>query len=175
MNNRTASSRVLAIAPSSRGYGYAILEEPFKLVDWGVKTVSGDWRTQALAKVSEMVEHYEPHLLALPEISEGHDRRSKRAQLILDVAEFAKPRKLSVQFASKEDVIEFFFAGRPATKHELAVLLSVHFPDELGTLTPPKREAWMSEDYRMVIFTAVSLALTIRWKKTGVPFRETAK
>jgi hypothetical protein len=173
MNIRTASSRVLALAPSSRGYGYAILEEPFKLVDWGVKTVSGNWKVQALARVTEMVEHYEPHLIALPDISDG--RRSKRTQLILDIAEFAKRRKLAVEFADKEDVKDFFFAGRPATKHQLAVLLSAHFPEELGTRTPPKREAWMSEDYRMVIFTAVSLALTIRWKKTGVPFREKAK
>lgn len=174
MRNRTASSRVLAIAPSSKGYGYAILEEPFKLVDWGVKTVSGNWKVQALIKVTEMVEHYEPHLIALSDISDEHGRRSKRTQLILDIAKFAQQRKLEVQFAGKEEVKEFFFAGRPATKHQLAVLLSAHFPDELGTRTPPKREPWMSEDYRMVIFTAVSLALTIRWKKTGVPFRETA-
>jgi hypothetical protein len=173
MNHHT--TRVLAVAPSSKGFGYAVLEEPFKLVDWGVKSVSGNWKIQGVTKVKELVELYAPHLIALPDVSGGNRRRSKRAQLVSDLVQFAKEKVLDLHLASLEDVNEFFFAGRSATKHQLAVLLSNHFPDELGTRIPPKREAWMSEDYRMVIFTAVGLALTVRWKKTGIPFESKAK
>jgi hypothetical protein len=175
MKHRTTSLRVLAVAPSSKGFGYAVLEEPFQLVDWGVKSISGNWKVQGVAKVNELVEHYTPYLMALPDVSGGDGRRSKRTQLVGDLVQFAKEQGLALQLAAQEDVSEFFFAGRPATKHQLAVLLSNHFPDELGTRIPPKREAWMSEDYRMVIFTAVSLALTVRWKKTGLPFQSKVK
>jgi hypothetical protein len=59
-----------------------------------------------------------------------------------------------------------FFADGRGTKHALAEILSERFPEELGSRLPPKRRAWMSEDYRMGIFDAVALILMLRLKKT---------
>ena len=55
-----------------------------------------------------------------------------------------------------------FFRDGPGTKHALAELLAKRFPNELGFRLPPKRRPWMSEDYRMDIFAAISLALAFR-------------
>ena len=41
----------------------------------------------------------------------------------------------------------------------MAEILAKRLPEELGFRLPPKRRAWMSEDYRMDIFDAVALAL----------------
>jgi hypothetical protein len=46
--------RILAIAPSTRGFGFAVLEGEASLVDWGVKTAKGDKNKQSLAKVEKL-------------------------------------------------------------------------------------------------------------------------
>jgi hypothetical protein len=45
----TKDIRVLAIDPSTRGFGFAILEGPNQLIDWGVKETRAD-KEQASAK-----------------------------------------------------------------------------------------------------------------------------
>lgn len=50
------------------------------------------------------------------------------------------------------------------TKHALAEILAKQFSEELASRLPPKRKAWMSEDYRMDIFDAVALVLVLRFK-----------
>lgn len=176
MRRRTSSLRVLAVAPSTTGFGYAILEEPFKLVDWGAKRVTGARASQSIAKVRELAELYLPNLIALPAIDTTSARRLTRAQqLVQDITKLSRVINLDLEFSSQADVKEYFFAGCPATKHDLATILAAHFPDELGTRVPPKRRPWMSEDYRMDIFAAVGLAVTTRWKKTGTKLRATGR
>jgi hypothetical protein len=47
--------RILAVAPSTRGFGFAVLEGQGTLVDWGVKLVTGDKNDGAIRKVKEMI------------------------------------------------------------------------------------------------------------------------
>ena len=67
MRNRNHSKypRVLAVAPSTRGFGFAVLEGEATLVDWGVKSVNGDKNSQSLLKVEEMIGLYHPELITL--------------------------------------------------------------------------------------------------------------
>src|SRR2546422_6406966 len=74
----------------------------------------------------------------------------------------ARSRKLRVTLFSRERVRQVFFADGKGTKDALAEILAKRFPEELGFRLPPKRRPWMSEDYRMGIFDAVALALTLR-------------
>ena len=48
--NKIQQYRILAIAPSFRGFGYAVLEDNDTLVDWGVKTVQGNKECQFTRK-----------------------------------------------------------------------------------------------------------------------------
>jgi len=51
---RPRNSRVLAIAPSSKGFGFAVLEGQV-LVDWGVRSVGkGDKNAQCVRKVEKL-------------------------------------------------------------------------------------------------------------------------
>ena len=50
--------RILAIAPSTRGFGFAIVEGLNTLVDWGVKNVEGDKNAGSLARVKAMIAPY---------------------------------------------------------------------------------------------------------------------
>jgi hypothetical protein len=166
MTRRKPVSRVLAITPSFIGFGYALIEEPIRLVDWGVKSVSKDRNTQSVAKVEELITLYAPQLLALPDDLDAKSRRSERVrQLIRNLGQLAERSGLKVHKSSQGEVREFFFNTRPADKHDVADFLAKAFPEELEAHLPPRRQPWTSEDYRMGIFAAVALAVAANAKE----------
>jgi Holliday junction resolvasome RuvABC endonuclease subunit len=152
--------RILAIAPSTRGFGFAVLEGQETLVDWGVKTVQGDKNVQSLAKVEELLVLYQPGVLVLEDASAKNSRRSTRIRkLCQQIIKLAVARKVSVKVFSRDRVMKIFITDGQGTKHSLAEIIAKRFPEELGSRLPPKRKLWMSEDSRMNIFDAVALAL----------------
>jgi Holliday junction resolvasome RuvABC endonuclease subunit len=152
--------RILAIAPSTRGFGFAVLEGQETLVDWGVKTVKGDKNAQSLAKVEKLIAHYQPGVLALEDVSAKNSRRSTRIRkLSRQIVRMAANHKVSVKLFSRDRVMKTFIADGRGTKHALAEIIAKRFPEELGSRLPPKRKPWTSEDSRMNIFEAVALAL----------------
>jgi len=152
--------RILAIAPSAWGVGFAVLEGPDTLVDWGVKTVKGDKNTRSVEKVKELIDHYHPEILALEDLSAGKSRRSAR---IRDLGErimgLATSSGIQVAVFSLEQVRQAFSSNGQETKQARAEALAKRFPEELGFRLPPKRRLWESQDRRMDIFDAVALAL----------------
>jgi Holliday junction resolvasome RuvABC endonuclease subunit len=155
--------RILAIAPSTRGFGFAVVEGLDMLVDWGVKSIRGDKNTQSISKVEELISHYEPHVIVLEDASIKPFRRSERIRALSKrIVGVAKRRNVIVALLSREQVKQAHFADGKGTKDALAGILANKFPEELGLRLPPKRRPWMSEDYRMGIFEAVALALVVR-------------
>ena len=154
------SIRILAIAPSTRGFGFAVLEMQ-TLVDWGVKSVEGDKNVGSITKVEELIALYQPGVIVLENSSAKHSRRSARIQTLdKQIIAMASICNVGVALFSREHVRQVFFANGQGTKHALAEILAKRFPEELGLRLPPKRRPWMSEDYRMDIFEAVGLAVT---------------
>jgi hypothetical protein len=141
--------RILAIAPSTRGFGFSVLEGE-RLIDWGVKSVKGDKNKQSLLKIKEMISRYHPGVLVFEDYSAKGSRRSPRI------------RKVRVKLFSRQQVRKAFFADGQGTKDVLADMLAKQFPEELGFRLPPKRRPWMSEAYQMGIFEAVALVLIFR-------------
>ena len=159
--------RILAIAPSSRGFGFAVLEGQATLADWGAKPVKGDKNAQSLAKVERLIAHYQPDVLVLENALAKNTRRSSRIKTLgQHIIDLAKTRKIKVALFSREQVRRRFFDGGQGTKHAVAEILARRFQGELGACLPPKRRLWMSEDRRMDIFDAVALALVFRLKMT---------
>ena len=54
-NFHSTHPRILSIAPSTRGFGFAVLEGLDTLADWGVKSVTADKNAQSIAKVKELL------------------------------------------------------------------------------------------------------------------------
>ena len=50
----TKDIRVLAIDPSTRGFGYAVLEGPNRLIDWAVKETKVDKTRMTLKFVADL-------------------------------------------------------------------------------------------------------------------------
>jgi Holliday junction resolvasome RuvABC endonuclease subunit len=157
---------LLAIAPSTRGFGFALLEGLDMLVNWGDKRVKGDKNRNSLAKVEDLIAQYQPDVLVLQDNSTKPFRRAARIRaLSRQIIRVAGTRKVSVALFSHEQVRRVFFADGQGTKHALAEIIANKFPEELGFRLPPKRRAWMSEDSRMDIFDAVALVLMLRRRK----------
>src|SRR5436190_4891610 len=159
--------RVLAVAPSSRGFGFVVLEDNKMLVDWGVKSVRGDKNTASLVKVKELIRDYAPTLVVLEDMRGKDCRRSPRVQTLAQkIIQWAASHKLKTRLVSQKAVRSALSLEPVATKHEVATRLAERLPQELSSRLPPKRKPWMSEDYRMNIFDAVALAVAVGRKKT---------
>jgi Holliday junction resolvasome RuvABC endonuclease subunit len=152
--------RILAITPSTKGFGYAVLEGQKLLVDWGVKSVTGDKNAGSIEKVEEMIAHYDPQVMVLEDTAIKGSRRSPRIKTLTKrLITVAERRTLKVATFSQKQVRRVFFGDAGGTKHALAEIMAERFPEELGFRLPPKRRPWMSEDSRMPIFHAAALAL----------------
>ena len=150
---------VLGLAPSARGVGFALMEGPNTLLDWGIKTVKGDKNARCLSKVADLITHYEPNVIALEDASPQGSRRSSRIQALMqNILALAEHENLKVKRFSRKQVRFGNFTGGRGTKHAFAASLAARFPEELGFRLPRKREPWMSEDSRMDMFDAVALA-----------------
>src|SRR6266487_3474748 len=96
--------RILGIAPSTRGFGFAVLEGD-GLIDWGVKTVNGNKNKQCLLKLEEMISHYHPGVMVLEDYSAKGSRRSRRIRALgHQITAMARSRKVRVKLFSRQQV-----------------------------------------------------------------------
>lgn len=152
--------RVLAVYPASRGFGYAVLEGPAELVDWGVKEARDNKSRRCQHQIRDLIERYRPMVLLIENhsVASGSRRCDRVKQLLRAIAAWAT-ESVEVRQISRHAVKRTFTAAGAFSKDEIAHLIARHLP-ELGFRLPPDRKPWMNEDPRMSIFDAVALALT---------------
>lgn len=154
--------RILAVAPVSRGFGYAVLDGNGILADRGIRVIKGkgDKNKQGLAAFAEFIAHYQPGMLVIEDASAKNSRRSPRIrELTKQITELATTHGVKVKLYSREKLRRTYFVDGKGTKQELAEILAARFPNDVGLRVTPKRRAWDSDNYRMGIFAAVALAL----------------
>jgi hypothetical protein len=163
MKKRNSSDiRILSIAPSTRGFGFALVKDSNVLAEWGTKTF-GDKDEKIgrlLPKIEKLMVRFQPSLLVMPDTSEKGSRRAPWIRkLVKQAIALAQRHGVEARLIPKEQLRQFFFAGQKGTKHARARILAERFPEELGDLLPPERQAWMNEPRQMQMFDAVALAL----------------
>jgi Holliday junction resolvasome RuvABC endonuclease subunit len=165
----TKDIRVLAIDPSTRGFGFVVLEGPNRLIDWGVKETKVNKNAKSLMLIDDLIDRYQPNVIVVEDYSAKGSRRCRRvAELIDEISKLALRRKVKVSSFSRADVKQAFAESGATTKQEIAIGIAKRFP-ELSPRLPRFRKPWMSEDYRMSIFDAVAFGLTFfhvnnKWK-----------
>jgi len=151
---------VLAIDPSSQGFGFAALEGSSALIDWGAKSARTDKNPKGLLKVKDLIALYHPQVIVLENPTSKGSRRCRRIQHFLkSIRIIARAKRIKARAFSPSDMRRAFSLPASSTKHEIATIIARIFP-ELAPRLPPVRRPWMSQDYRMQIFDAVALALT---------------
>ncbi len=155
---RPKSIRILGIAPSSRGFGFAVMEGDNTLVDWGIKGVKGgDKNARSLSNAANLMAHYQPEVIAI-EDTRGSRRGPRVKVLAGEIAALARSEDISVKRFSRKQVNLGILRDARGNKYAVAEHLAARFPDELGFRLPEKRKLWDAERYQMDIFDAVALA-----------------
>lgn len=154
--------RVLAIDPTQRGFGFAVYEGLWLLVDWGVHQAREDKRQESLQELERLFEFYEPDVFVVEDCSAKRSRRGERAEdLIEEARELAAARDVEVCSYGPAQVRETFehLGAEPKNKFKVGSALALLYPP-LAPYLPPKRKLHESERERQAIFDAAALALT---------------
>jgi hypothetical protein len=156
----TKDIRVLAIDPSTRGFGFTVLEGPERLVDWGVKETKIDKKRRCLKLIEDLIDRYLPSVIVVEDYAGKGSRRCRRIQVLInDISKLALKRKVRVRNVSRLKLKQAFSESGAKNKYEIAIAIANRFP-ELAPRLPRFRKPWMSEDYRMSIFDAVGFGVT---------------
>lgn len=151
----------MAVAPSRHGFGFAVLEGPHRLVDWGlVSTTKRDKTTEAQKRYEYLLDLYRPQGLVVEDCFGIHCRRGQRKRLFMaKVTEYACFMDLPVIVVPWRRV-QTLVAGQPkANRSAIAAAVAKRFP-ETSHQVPPPRKTYMAEDPRMSMFDATALAIT---------------
>jgi hypothetical protein len=165
MNQTTSKqNRILAIAPSARGFGYSVMEGQL-ILECGNKRADGDINLQAIFKIEKLMKQFLPGVLVLQDVNaKGCHRAPRIKALHRQIVKLAAKQNCKVALISGEKLRITLLGDVKGTKHEMAEMLAQKYPVELAAKLPPKRRAWESEDYRMDIFDAMALAVAFRLK-----------
>lgn len=147
------NTRILAIDPASRGFGYALLEGGAELIDWGV---AGAHNGDVASRFAALVRRYTPEMVVLPDIVAGESRHTHARATASLLKRLCDKSNLRCRLIARKRVRSVFETKR--TKHDIASEIAHAFP-ELASRLPGPRRPWMSEDYRTSIFDAAALAL----------------
>jgi hypothetical protein len=160
MSDTSKEFRVLAIDPTTRGFAFAVMEGPRRLVDWGVKSVRPARQDRCLARVAAQIKFFAPTILVIENATGRGSRRCGRVrQLIQDIRALAAKMRVRTRLVSRRQVKTAFAPSGALTKHQIALAIAQQLPELTGRV-PPCRKPWMSEDERMNLFDAVAFALT---------------
>ena len=157
--HHTQPTRILALDVHPRSFGYVVVEGPDNLLDWGVRSHRHKGNSADVLiwkRLKPLLELWRPSILVLcsgPSMTQRP--RKRRDRLLKRIATEAKNHQIGVRIFRKRPGAD---QGERLTKYENARRVAEQF-SVLQWKMPPKRKPWESEDYRMSIFTAATLAI----------------
>jgi uncharacterized Zn ribbon protein len=166
--NQTISKyfRILAIALSTRGFGFVVMEGEKTIIECATRVADEDKNTQSLVKAKKLLKFYRPDVLVLQDMEVKGSRRAPRIKMLnRQIKLVAEKHKIKVKLISGKQMRNYLLGNPNGTKQEMAEMIALQFPDELASRLPPIRKSWNSEDSRMDIFDAVELAVVFRMTK----------
>jgi hypothetical protein len=154
-------TRILAIDPTSRGFGFAILEGR-ELIEWGVAQIPPPKNAQSLARINKLLIRFKPNLIVV-EDTRQHSRRHLRVRkLLYQIRALALSRHIGFRRIPHRAVASTFFkTGASPNKWQIAERIAHEFP-ELSARLPQPRKPWQSEPETMAVFDSVALAMALQ-------------
>lgn len=161
MKHANRSETVLAVYPTTRGFGYVLMRSPLSPVDWGASTAPGKQKNaKCIVKISALIEAHQPDVLVFEDPTADGSRRSPRIRnLCLAIGRLADAQSVEVLAYPRSRVKEFFKQFGARTRHEVAVVIAKQVT-ALERFLPSRRKPWQTESPRISIFNAAALAMT---------------
>jgi len=153
-------ARILGVDPSTRGFGFVVLEANGRPIDWGIKELTAKAKRvdkELMRRLDPLISRYDPVIIALEDCRYG-TRGERSLRMIDTIAGHAALLDKKRELLSREEVKAVLGLQDTATKHDIAVRVAECLPALRGYL-PEKRRLGDSESEGMNIFDAASLAL----------------
>lgn len=151
---------VLGVHPSARGFGWALFEGPLVPFDWGTVDIRTNKNSRALTRFDELLNKYQPRVLALEAFEPENARRSERiSQLCRDMVASAEALGIKVHLYTRSEISRTFAAENAKTREEVAAAVASRIA-VLRSRLPKPRKIWIGEHPNTALFAAAACALT---------------
>ncbi len=168
MNTPRRDTSLLAVQPTSRGFGFVLFERWLALVDWGSCTARTDRNARCVHHVATLLAHYHPDILVTEDPDAPACRRHPRIRNLLHrMHRSASDRGFATAAIGRSDLVDAFARLGDRNKDQIAATVADLVPDLAHRLPPPRRVGH-SQDERLGIFDAAALALAYH---AGAPSR----
>ena len=161
MNHSHRSETVLAVYPTTYGFGYVLMQSALSPTDWGTPRVRGSQKNRkCLEKISALIDSHQPDTLVLEDATAPGAGKSKRIQnLCKAIAHLADSQGVDVHVYPRSRVNGFFKSFGARTRHEIAIVIAKQI-SALERFLPSRRQRWQNEAPHLSIFNAAALAMT---------------
>lgn len=160
MSGQRSQGLVLAVHPTTTGFGWVVFEGALAPVVWGIASTKDKRNSTAMRRYETVLNQYHPSVVVLEAFKGENARRGARIQeLAQTMSGFAANRDIEVAVYSREFVSRNIVGDARAKRHAVARAVVTVLPIFRRHM-PPKREVWQSEDSRQCLFDAVALAIT---------------
>ena len=146
---------IFAIDPTPRGIAFVFFEDG-RLLDWGERLRRSE---DEFGIAQTLVDGCAADILVLEDPDASGSRRHPRIRKMLrEIVKRARRRGVTVIPVSRAEVLCSWLAQGATNKAAIAAEIASRY-EELAAVIPPCRGAGASEDPRMHIFDAASLAI----------------
>lgn len=159
MNPSQRSGMVLAVFPTSRGFGWVLFEGPMAVVNWGIASVKTNRSAWCMTRFGKLIDLYRPKAILL-EVNESAEAapRSRVALLTQDMRGFAANRDIDVHVYSRAEIATALLSNENASRGDVVEAVADLLPILRDRLPSPRRP-WQSEDGRRCLFDAAALGI----------------
>lgn len=151
---------VLAVHPTNAGFGWAALEGPLAVHDWGVSRARIDKNANSLRRLEQILDRLLPETLVLEAFecrqTVARQRITKLCRAIVDLA---NGRGMEIAIYTRPMIRSTFESVGAVSRQEVAEAIGRQIPMLAGHV-PQRRRAWEGEPHRLQMFSAVAVALT---------------
>ena len=151
---------VLAIHPTSQGFGWILFENAHSPLAWAVVRAGADREPWLFDRFKYLLNRYEPAVLVLEDFEHAETRRGPRIRKICHaMLHEASTRKIETRVFSRDVVRHAFAPYGATTRGEIARVIADRIEDFNHRL-PPRRKLGDNFDVRQTLFDAAALAIT---------------
>lgn len=154
--------RVLAVELRTRNLGFAALEGPTILLDWGMRSFDEE-TTETTSGISErlapLLAFHQPLVLVVG-VRNYHSAtlNSKLQRTLSAIRSEARRSSSKVRLLTTDRIRAYFATNGLTTKHDVAAALAMQF-EELSWKLPRRRKAYHSESPAMLVFDALAIGV----------------